>query len=228
MTIFIQAQNLSTFSNLEHGYLTRDQTLKPEPCLLKQIHSKKISVLDAPLPVQDVIEADGMVTNIPGISLGIKTADCVPVLLFEPEARVIGALHAGWKGAFLGICEEAIFEMEKLGAKKDRILASLGPSISQETYEVSSEFKTSFLDKDPTNHKFFIPSSKKDHFLFDLKGFVEKCLHKAGVKSVEILPFNTYTSPKLFHSFRRSTHEGCPREGNNISYIRLNSTSSVR
>ena len=225
MNTFIQAQNLSQFPSLEHGFLTRNQLLTPEPCLLKQIHSCKIIFVDKPLPEREKIEADGMVTNIPGIALGIQTADCVPVLLFDPEAHVIGALHAGWKGAFSGICEEAIEKMEKLGSKRNRILASLGPAISQETYEVSPEFKVQFLDQDPANEKFFIPSIKEHHFLFDLKGYVEKCLYDAGIKFVETIPFNTYTSPDFFHSFRRSTHEGKIREGNNISFIKLKNES---
>lgn len=221
MNSFLYAQNLSQFSNLEHGFLTHEQVLTPEPCLLKQIHSSKVIIVEKPLPEREKIEADGMVTSIPGIALGIQTADCVPVLLFDPEAHVIGALHAGWKGAFLGICEEALTQMEKLGANRHSVLATLGPSISQQTYEVSSDFKASFLDQDRANDKFFIPSPKKEHFLFDLKGFVERCLVTSGVKDTEILPFNTYTSPELFHSFRRSTHEGKIRKGNNLSFIKL-------
>ncbi|HQS83676.1 MAG: hypothetical protein B7Y25_00970 [Alphaproteobacteria bacterium 16-39-46] len=227
MISFLQSKNLSHFSNLEHGFLKKDQALSPSPYFLHQIHSNKIITLTS-LP-STPIDADGMVTNTPHIALGLKTADCVPVLLFDPEANVIGALHAGWKGARLDICKNCITEMEKLGAKRHRILAALGPSIAQESYEVGPEFRKDFLEESSANDVFFIPTSKKDHFLFDLKGYVIRKLQEEKILNPEILPFNTYTSTHLFHSYRKATHEGLTsqkdynpeKKPNNISFIKL-------
>ncbi len=227
MISFLQSKNISHFSNLEHGFLKKDQTLTPAPYFLNQIHSNKIIVLDS-LP-SEPLDADGMVTKAHHIALGLKTADCIPVLLFDPEAGVIGALHAGWKGARSGICKNCITEMEHLGAQRSRILAALGPAISQESYEVDLEFWKNFHEETPHNDVFFLPSSQEGHFLFDLKGYVVKKLQDEGILNIETLPFNTYASTHLFHSYRKATHEGITRhpeydfskKPTNISFIKL-------
>ncbi|MBS0185160.1 MAG: peptidoglycan editing factor PgeF [Proteobacteria bacterium] len=227
MISFLQSKNLSNFLNLEHGFLKKDQVLTPTPYFLHQIHSNKIVTLDS-IPSKP-IDADGMVTKKTHLALGLKTADCVPVLLYDPEASVIGALHAGWKGARQDICRNCILEMEKLGSNRTHMIAALGPSISQESYEVGPEFWKDFHDENPENDKFFSPSGQKDHFLFDLKGYVVKKLQDEGILNIEVLPFNTYTSSHLFHSYRKATHEGLTRQKeynpdkkpNNVSFIKL-------
>lgn len=226
MISFLQSKNLS-FPSLEHGFLKKDQTLMPPPYCLKQIHSNTVLILED-LPEQ-ILEADGMVTKKRHLALGIKTADCVPVLLFDPEALVIGALHAGWKGALAGICQNSLTAMESLGAQRSRILVALGPSISQESYEVDDKFKETFLAQSSQNSSLFFPSRRENHFLFDLKGYVVKTFQNEGVSNIDVLPFNTYTSPNLFHSYRRATHEGLTEKEeynlhdkpNNISFIKL-------
>ena len=223
MISFLQSKNLSSFQNLEHGFLKKDQTLSPPPYLLKQVHSNRVLTIEEPL--SQILEADGMVTRLAHFALGIKSADCVPILLFDPEASVIGALHAGWRGALHGICHNGVLAMESLGAKRSRILAALGPSISQENYEVGPEVYDLFLKQDVENKKFFRPSSQEHYSLFDLKNYVAHYLHHEGLTHIEILPFNTYTSTHLFHSYRRLTHTSSTpiltNPFSNLSFIKI-------
>lgn len=165
-------------------------------------------------------EADGQVTNRPGVVLGILTADCGPVLFADAEAGVIGAAHAGWKGAFDGVLENTIEAMIRLGAKRERISASLGPSISQRNYEVGPEFVERFTARNPDWARFFVASDKPGHSMFDLPGLTVSRLASAGVKA-ENLDICTYSDEENFFSYRRTTHRKEPDYGRQISAIML-------
>jgi YfiH family protein len=185
---------------------------------LSQIHSAIVHTLpawDAPL------EGDAMVTATPGLALGILTADCAPVLLADPAAGVIGAAHAGWKGALGGVLEATLEAMEKLGALRDRIGAAIGPCISQDNYEVGWDFRDRFLEQGLRHRRFFAPSSKEGHYRFDLAGYAAHRLAVAGVGSVESLGICTYPPENGFFSFRRTTHASEADYGRQISAIVL-------
>jgi YfiH family protein len=166
-------------------------------------------------------EGDAMVTATPGLGLGILTADCAPVLFADPKARVIGAAHAGWKGARGGVLEATLEAMEKLGALRSRISAAIGPSISQANYEVGADFRDRFLEEGLRQRRFFVPSDKEGHYRFDLPGYVTHRLNQAGTGSVESLDVCTYPAENGFFSFRRATHAGEPDYGRQISAIVL-------
>ena len=190
---------------------------------LSQIHSPIVHALTG-APAQR-LEGDAMVTATPNLALGILTADCAPVLLADEQARVIGAAHAGWKGALgiegRGVLEAALEAMEKLGASRTRIAAAIGPCISQANYEVGWEFRDRFLEGGLRNRKFFTPSYKEVHYRFDLEGFAALRLSAAGLTSVEKLGICTYPPQNDFFSFRRTTHAGQPDYGRQISAILL-------
>ena len=165
-------------------------------------------------------EADALVTATPGLVLGVLSADCGPILFCDPEARVIGAAHAGWKGALHGVLENTIAAMEKLGAQRKNILASLGPSIGRENYEVGPEFVERFLAVDAAYARYFTPSVKPGHALFDLPGLTTQRLADAGV-TAENLDICTYPDEDRFFSYRRTTHRQEPDYGRQISAIML-------
>ncbi len=193
---------------------------------LSQIHSAIVQVL----PPQDggaaqSPQGDAMVTAVPGLALGILTADCAPVLLADPQAKVIGAAHAGWKGALGqetgGVLEAALDAMEKLGAVRNRIRAVIGPCISQDNYEVGWEFRDRFLERGLAQCRFFVPSNKEGHYRFDLPGYVSHRLTAAGIESVATPGVCTYPPENGFFSFRRTTHAGEPDYGRQLSAIML-------
>lgn len=191
---------------------------------LYQIHSAIVR----PVPLAgDMREGDAMVTATPGLALGILTADCAPVLFVEPHARVIGAAHAGWKGALGtreggGILENTVAAMEALGARRENIRAAIGPAITQDNYEVGWEFRDRFLEPGLRNRRFFAPSDREGHYRFDLKGYAAHRLEQAGIAGVEMLPACTYPPDNGFFSFRRTTHKGEPDYGRQVSAIALN------
>jgi YfiH family protein len=187
---------------------------------LYQIHSDKAVAVTAPWG-DDRPQADAMATAAPGVALGILTADCAPVLFADRHAGVIGAAHAGWKGALGGVIESVLAAMEKLGADRDRIVAAIGPCIAQNNYEVGAEFRDRFADIDSANDRFFIPSDKPDHFRFALEGYVVHRLTAAGISSIEPLHADTYAREADFFSFRRTTHRREPNYGRQISAIAL-------
>jgi len=158
---------------------------------------------------------------VPGIALGILTADCAPVLLADHDAKVIGAAHAGWKGAAGGVIASVVKAMEALGASAARIRAAIGPAISQPNYEVGPEFRTRFMEMGLGFTRFFEPGARADHWQFDLEGFVADRLAAAGVRDVERLSVCTYARPDDFFSFRRTTHRREPDYGRDISAIML-------
>ncbi|HTT98405.1 MAG TPA: peptidoglycan editing factor PgeF [Rhizomicrobium sp.] len=188
---------------------------------LYQIHGGNAVTVAAPWNIGEGPQADAMATNVPNIVLGILTADCAPVLFADAEAKVIGAAHAGWKGAISGVTDSTIEAMEALGAKRGRISAAIGPCISQTNYEVGPEFRERFLESDSTFAHFFIHSDTADHFRFDLEGFVAQRLGGAGIASVERLSTCTYAAESDFFSFRRATHRGEKDYGRQISAIVL-------
>ena len=189
---------------------------------LSQVHSPIVHALP-PWATEDGkrLEGDGMVTATPGLGLGILTADCAPVLFADAEAGVIGAAHAGWKGALGGVLEATLEAMERLGALRMRISAAIGPSISQKNYEVGADFRDRFLEAETKDERFFVPSDREGHFRFDLPGYAAHRLTQAGTGSVETLGICTYPAENGFFSFRRTTHAGEPDYGRQISAIVL-------
>ena len=164
--------------------------------------------------------ADALVTNHPGVLLGILTADCAPVLLADREAGVIGAAHAGWKGALVGVIANTVAAMTALGADPVRIGAAIGPCIAQASYEVDDAFRTRFVGDSPANDRFFA-SGKPGHAHFDLEGYVAARLADAGITQIEPLHLDTYAAPERFFSFRRATHRGEAAYGREIALIGL-------
>jgi len=183
-----------------------------------QIHSADAVVINE--PHTDAPKADGMVTATAGIALGILTADCQPVLFADKTAGVIGAAHAGWKGALYGVLDATVDQMERLGAARENITAVIGPSISQRNYEVGPEFRATFVDADPDNARFFL-SGQNDHFYFDLPAFGLHRLDQIGVKRTAWTGNCTYADPKRFFSYRRSVHQKQADYGRLIASIRL-------
>jgi YfiH family protein len=160
------------------------------------------------------------VTDRPGLLLGILTADCGPVLLADHQAGVVGAAHAGWKGAFGGVTDSVIAAMEGLGAQRDRIVAAIGPCIARKSYEVDAAFARRFDAADPANERFFT-AGRTGHHQFDLEAYIAARLAAAGVRQVAALGLDTYAEPDRFFSFRRATHKGEPDYGRQISLIGL-------
>lgn len=187
---------------------------------LHQIHSAEAVVAETPWPDDARPHADALVTNRPGLLLGVLTADCTPVLLADVQAGVVGAAHAGWKGALDGVTDSTIAAMEKLGASRDRIVAAIGPVIARSSYEVDDGFARRFEGADPANERFFSPG-RAGHQQFDLEAYVAERLVAAGISRVEMLGLDTYADPERFFSFRRATHRGEPGYGRQISLIGL-------
>jgi polyphenol oxidase len=183
-----------------------------------QVHSADVIVVGAPLAERP--QVDAMVSNAPGMLLGILTADCQPVLFHDPAAHVIGAAHAGWRGTKDGVLEATVAAMERLGAARGNIRAVIGPAISQSAYEVGPEFLAAFLEDDTDNARFFV-QGQGDRALFDLPAFGCSRLSAAGVGHVEWTRHCTYQDPDRFFSYRRTTHMGEADYGRLISVIRL-------
>ncbi len=188
---------------------------------LYQIHSPEVVVAERPWPGDQRPRADAVVTRTPKLAIAVSTADCGPLLFADAEAGVIGAAHAGWRGAFTGVIEATLEAMEKLGADRTRIAAALGPTIRQPNYEVGPEFVARFVDADPANARFFTDSQRAAASMFDLPGFVAARMQAAGVANFEDLGLCTYAEPDRFYSFRRSTHRSEPDYGRHINAIAL-------
>jgi YfiH family protein len=188
-----------------------------------QTHSAKAIIVDKPWPEREPPEGDAIITNLTGIAIGILTADCVPILLCDEKAGVIGAIHAGWKGAVGGVIEAGIAAMKTFGAKN--IAATIGPAIEQYSYEVGAEFRDSFLSKSADNARYFELSSRDGHYMFDLKAYVEKRLEKAGITRINTLANDTCLEENLFFSYRRATLRNETSYGRQVSAIVLKSQS---
>lgn len=184
-----------------------------------QVHSPRVHVATAQNRAERP-EADALVTDTPGLVLGVLTADCGPVLFADPEARIIGAAHAGWRGAFDGVLESTVAAMVGLGARVERIAAVLGPSISQTSYEVGPEFVDRFLRTDPAHDIYFLASPKPGHAMFDLRRFTLDRLRAAGLKA-DMLADCTYADEEAWFSYRRATHRNEPDYGRQISAIAI-------
>jgi YfiH family protein len=183
-----------------------------------QIHSARVVRAEAPWPDENRPHADALVTDRPGLLLGILTADCAPVLLADSGAGVVGAAHAGWRGALAGVTDAAIEAMEVLGAQRNRMAAAVGPCISRASYEVDRAFLERFVAEDAGNERFFADGPKgKPHF--DLEAYVVARLAAAGLGRIEALSLDTYTDPDRFYSYRRAGHRGEASYGRQISLI---------
>ena len=187
---------------------------------LHQVHSPDVVYADCAWPLDERPHVDAVVTDRPGLLLGILTADCAPVLLADIEAGVIGAAHAGWRGALAGVTDSVVGAMEKLGARRERMAAVVGPCIARASYEVDPQFRDRFLAADADNRRFFTAGpATKPHF--DLPGYVADRLQSAGIGAVQTLGLDTYADPERFFSFRRATHRGESDYGRQLSAIAL-------
>lgn len=194
----------------------------PERLLsLYQIHSPKVVVADAPWDLTSRPRADAIVTRTPQLAIGIGTADCGPVLLADAQARVIGAAHAGWRGALTGVIEATIEAMERLGAERGHMTAAAGPMISQRNYEVGQDLIDRFREADKDSGRFFKAAERPGHAMFDLPGYIAARLERAGIAQIEDLGLCTYADPAQFFSYRRSTHRAESDYGRHINAIAL-------
>lgn len=191
--------------------------------LLNQVHGKEVVTINDKNKIYgdtNLPKADGIVCNLKEVVLGIVTADCSPILLFDNEKKVIGACHAGWRGAKAGVISQTIKEMRNLGAKN--ISAIIGPMIQQKSYQISLEFYDDFIDEDIENKKFFITIGGSQKMLFDLCGYVQNKLRAEGISAIENLAIDTYQDEKNYFSFRRSTHQSLVDSGRNLAVIAIN------
>lgn len=188
---------------------------------LHQVHSPDTVVATGPWNGSRP-KADAIVTRMEGLSIGVTTADCGPILFVDPNARVVGAAHAGWKGALTGILESTVDAMEKLGADRGSIVAAIGPLIRQPSYEVGPEFVERFLDADAEYARLFLPGGRDGHAMFDLAGFIRLRLENAGILMIDDLGIDTYSDPRCF-SYRRSVHRNEPDYGRHVHAIALES-----
>ncbi|MDE1900821.1 MAG: peptidoglycan editing factor PgeF [Alphaproteobacteria bacterium] len=243
----LSAANLSALPRVRHAFFTRAHgnggfsgqenpqdvhetrahmaahlTVLPENLLSAyQIHSPDVVVVTKIWQADDRPRADALVTDRSGIALGVLTADCVPVLFADQDAGVIGAAHAGWRGAVGGVLENTLAAMERLGAGAGRVQAALGPCIWQASYEVGPDFPAPFIAQDAAYMKFFAPSVKDGHYMFDLPAYIRERLRRAGVASVAASPGDTCAAPDRFYSHRYSTLHAEKRDGNLMSAITL-------
>jgi YfiH family protein len=186
-----------------------------------QIHSPDVVTIDRPWAPQERPRADAIVTATRGLGIGVTTADCGPVLFADRDAGVVGAAHAGWRGAFTGVLEATVAAMEACGASRACIVAVLGPTIRQPNYEVGPEFVARFEAADPANLRFFAPSLRAGHAMFDLPGFIVARLGEAGIDRIEDVGCCTYADPARFFSYRRSTHVREPDYGRHVNAIAI-------
>jgi YfiH family protein len=211
---------------IEENRLRAVAAVMPDARLITvyQVHSADCVVAE-PWALADRPKADALVTDRPGMLLGILTADCAPVLLADTEAGVVGAAHAGWKGALAGVTDSTIAAMERLGARRDRIAAAIGPCIARASYEVDDAFARRFEAADPANERFFA-AGRPGHHRFDLEAYIAARLAAAGIARVDALGLDTFADESRFYSFRRATHRGEPDYGRQISLIGVAGESS--
>ena len=200
-----------------------DALAVPEPQLITayQVHSAEALFVSRPWGEGERPRVDGLVTATPGLAIGVLTADCGPLLFADLKAGVIAAAHAGWKGALTGVTESTIAVMEAHGAKRSSIVAVIGPMISQAAYEVGPEFPARFIDADAANARYFVPSARAKHMMFDLPGYLETRLRREGVGKVVNLALCTFDHEQRFFSYRRTTHRNEKDYGRQISAIAL-------
>jgi polyphenol oxidase len=187
----------------------------------RQVHSITVTTVEQPWRREEAPCADGLVTMVPGIALGVLAADCAPILFHDPVARVIGAAHGGWRGSLGGILEATIGQMEALGAESTRIRVAIGPCIGRTSYEVGPEFPQAFLADDPGNERWFTPALREGYFLFDLPGFIAERLVRRGVARVDVAGHDTVVAEDRFFSYRRACLRGERSYGRGLSAIAL-------
>jgi YfiH family protein len=186
-----------------------------------QVHGTDIITVEQPWRRQDNPRADGMVTMVPGIALGVLAADCAPVLFADPDAHIIGAAHGGWRGTLAGVMEATVAAMNALGATPASIRAAIGPCIAQPSYEVGPEFAATHAAADPESERFFRPAARQGHFLFDLPGYIAHRLMRLGLASVECTGHDTAADEHLFFSYRRACQRGESDYGRGLAAIAL-------
>ena len=184
-----------------------------------QVHGRAVARVETPWEPADAPQADALVSAVPGIALGILTADCAPVLFADASGRIVGAAHAGWRGAIGGVVEATVAAMEALGARKSRIHAVVGPTIGPRSYEIGPEFPAPFLAEDPGHARYFAPSSRAGHQMFDLPGYLVGKLRALKLASATALPRDTCAEPDAFFSYRRATLTGESDYGRGLSTI---------
>ncbi|AEI88821.1 MAG: peptidoglycan editing factor PgeF [Candidatus Midichloria mitochondrii] len=218
--------NLAESTSLDHNATSNQAKISKDfnynVKFLRQIHSNKVIAIETPTQICNHVEADALVTSLPQVSLAIRTADCVPILLCDPENSIIGASHAGWRGAFAGVIEKTIEQMTQLGAK--HIYAVIGPCIRAQNYEVDQDFYQNAIKINSKSLKFFTGSHKKGHYQFDLPGYCSSMLKDLGVNAND-LEVDTYSNSQLFFSYRRAYHNTksgrAVKYGNQVSAIMI-------
>ncbi len=186
-----------------------------------QIHSPIVVVVETPWGHDDRPRADAIVTRLRALAIGVTTADCGPVLLADPQAGVIGAAHAGWRGALTGVIEATVAAMEELSANRRQIRAAIGPMIRHANYEVGPDLIARFAAEDRASNRFFAPAAREGHALFDLSGYVAARLERAGVGHIEDIGLCTYADGERFFSYRRATHRAEADYGRHVNAIAL-------
>ncbi len=215
----VTSKKLSEIASLTHGFYTRAGA-PANLVTVHQVHSPTAVVVDQPWTPDQQPKADALVTNRPEVLLGVKTADCAPVLLADAQAGVVAAAHAGWRGALEGVLDDTVRKMISLGADPARIVAAIGPCIGPASYEVSEGFETPFLAQDPVNTQFFKPAARQGHLMFDLPGYVADRLRRLGVQVVENVARDTVADEAVFFSHRRATlRQAEKQEGRQMSVI---------
>jgi YfiH family protein len=187
----------------------------------RQIHGTAVAIVEGPWRREEAPCADGLVTAIPGIALGVLAADCAPILFYEPVAQVVGAAHGGWRGALAGVAEAVVARMTALGAERHRIRAAIGPCIGERSYEVGPEFPQPFLAHDPGTTRYFTSALRDGHFLFDLGGYLADRISRAGIAAVEVLRHDTVGEEAQFFSYRRACLRGERVYGRGLSAVVL-------
>jgi purine-nucleoside/S-methyl-5'-thioadenosine phosphorylase / adenosine deaminase len=187
---------------------------------LYQVHSPDVVVATAPWAGDARPKADAIVTRVEDLAIGVTAADCGPILFVDPNARVIGAAHAGWKGALTGVLESTVEAMERLGADRSGIVVAIGPLIRQNSYEVGPEFIARFLEAEADNAMFFLPGERDGHAMFDLGGYIRMRLENAGILMIDDLGIDTYSDERFF-SYRRSVHRKESDYGRHVHAIVL-------
>lgn len=186
---------------------------------VRQVHGDTVVIAQTAWGDDARPQADAIVTRVPGLALGVLTADCAPVLLADPAAGVVGAAHAGWKGALAGVLDRTVDAMRRLGATE--IVAAIGPCIARRSYEVDAAFVARFLAQDPETERFFAAGVRDGHAQFDLEGYAASRLAGAGVARIDLLGVDTYGDPYAWYSYRRATHRAEPDYGRQLSAVAL-------
>jgi YfiH family protein len=196
--------------------------VRPERLLTAyQTHSADVVTADVPWSPDARPRADAIVTRTRGLAIGVTTADCGPILFADAQAGVVGAAHAGWRGALHGVLEATITAMERCGAERGRMVVALGPMIRQPNYEVGPEFVARFTAAETANARFFKASARADHALFDLAGYIAARLRRCGIERIEDIGRCTYGEPAEFFSYRASTHRGEPDYGRHVNAVAM-------